>query len=114
LISYTDIADVPGLGNRSVDPLFARSGYWSKPSNPYSPIDPTLPQAFWVAGDYHVQSAAGRWHAETQVWIKDELSSLCIDSGHPMTPVGSEPVPHGDVINLGVYGGTIEGSKSRE
>ena len=112
LINYTDIADVPGLGNMSVDPLFAQSGYWSKPDNPYIPIEPSTTQAVWIEGDYHLQSAAGRWHAETQVWTKDELSSLCIDSGHPMTPVGDEPVPHGDRINLGMYGGTLEGSKS--
>ena len=114
MISYSNIADVSGLGNMSIDPVFAQSGDWFNPSDPSLAPGPGVALAVWTAGDYHLQSASGRWHVGRQVWIKDELSSSCIDSGHPMSPVGSELVPHGDRINLGVYGGTIEGSKSHE
>jgi len=114
LIHYSDIADMPGPGNVSTDPLFAQSGYWVNPEHLHGSVEPRTAQAIWIEGDYHLQSVAGRWHSTTQTWIEDELSSLCIDSGHPMTPIGYEPVPHGNVINLGAYGGTFEGSKSSE
>jgi len=29
-----------------------------------------------------------------------------------MTPIGPEPFPNGGIINMGVYGGTAEASKS--
>jgi predicted outer membrane repeat protein len=67
-----------------------------------------------VNGDYHLKSQAGRWDPASQSWIIDEVSSLCIDAGDPSTPVGSEPLSNGGIINLGAYGGTAEASKSPE
>ena len=41
-----------------------------------------------------------------------DATSPCIDAGDPSTLVGLEPLPNGDIINLGAYGGTSEASKS--
>ncbi|MCD4795689.1 MAG: right-handed parallel beta-helix repeat-containing protein [Candidatus Cloacimonetes bacterium] len=32
----------------------------------------------------------------------------CVDAGDPADPVGSEPMPNGDRINMGAYGGTSQ------
>jgi len=40
------------------------------------------------------------------------VTSPCIDAGAPMSPIGLEPFPNGGIINMGVFGGTAEGSKS--
>jgi parallel beta-helix repeat protein len=79
-----------GEGNISVDPCFA------DPDN----------------RDYHLKSQAGRWDPVSQSWIQDDITSPCIDAGEAEALVGSEPVPHGDRINMGAYGGTTEASKS--
>ena len=38
--------------------------------------------------------------------------SPCIDAGDPTDDPGPEPTPHGDRINLGAYGGTIQAACS--
>jgi hypothetical protein len=45
--------------------------------------------------------------------VRDLVTSPAIDAGDPAGPVGQEPLPHGGVVNMGVYGGTAEASKSR-
>lgn len=62
--------------------------------------------------DYHLQSQAGRYDPTTQSWIKDTITSPCIDAGDPTTPISWEPYPNGGVVNMGAYGGTAEASKS--
>jgi hypothetical protein len=79
-----------GQGNLSVDPLFA------DPAN----------------RDYHLKSQAGRWDPQTKSWVVDEVTSPCVDTGDPESPVGEELSPHGDRLNMGAYGGTAEASKS--
>ncbi|MCK4294367.1 MAG: hypothetical protein KAY65_14305 [Planctomycetes bacterium] len=79
-----------GLGNTNNDPCFA------DPEN----------------GDYHVKSQAGRYDPPSADWILDEVTSLCIDAGNPISPIGNEPFPNGGIINMGTYGGTPEASKS--
>ena len=79
-----------GQGNFSVDPLF---------------VDPEN-------RDYHLISAAGRWDPDGKRWVTDALTSPCIDAGDPDFPVAGEPEPHGNRINMGAYGGTVEASKS--
>jgi len=79
-----------GPGNIDADPCFADSNN----------------------GDYHLKSQAGRWNPETQSWVKDDVTSTCIDAGDPMSPIGREPFPNGGRINMGAYGGTIEAGKS--
>ena len=96
------------IGNIERDPAFAMPGYWDPNSTPEDPNDD-----FWVAGDYHLKSLAGRWDPNSQRWVMDDVSSPCIDAGDPNSPVGDEPEPNGGRINMGAYGGTAEASKSR-
>lgn len=62
--------------------------------------------------DYHLESQAGRWDPITQSWVKNDVTSHCIDAGDPLSPIGREPFPNGGRINMGAYGGTAEASKS--
>ena len=90
-VSYSNVeGSFPGGGNIDADPLFA------DPNN----------------GDYHLKSQAGRWDANSQSWVKNDVTSPCIDAGDPMSPIGHEPFPNGGRINMGAYGGTAEASKS--
>ena len=38
----------------------------------------------------------------------------CVDAGDPDDPVGSEPMPNGDRINMGAYGGTSQAAFSAQ
>ena len=92
-VTYSNVqGGWPGEGNIDADPLFADADN----------------------GDYHLKSQAGRFDPDTQTWIVDDVTSLCIDAGDPSTPVGLEPLPNGGIINMGAYGGTAEASKSPE
>ena len=75
-----------------------------------TPNDPS--DDFFVEGDYHLKCQAGRWDPNTGTWVKDDVTSPCIDAGDPNSPVGGEPAPNGGRINMGAYGGTAEASKS--
>ncbi len=99
-------------GNIHKAPLFARPGVWINPDEPNQTSGPEDPKAILLAGDYHLMSQAGRWDPETQNWAQDEVASPCIDAGLPTNPVGSEPAPNGERINMGAYGGTTQASKS--
>jgi parallel beta-helix repeat protein len=101
-ISYSDIKGgqvsvndpyekiVWGTGNIDSDPCFA------DPAN----------------HDYHLKSQAGRWDTNNQIWIKDGVTSGCIDAGDPLTAIGYEPYPNGHRINMGTFGGTQQASMS--
>jgi predicted outer membrane repeat protein len=99
-VTYSDIRGgwPPGEGNTDADPLFAGPGHWSR--------------GRWYDGDYHLKSQAGRWDPVNKRWVADDVTSPCIDAGDPYSPVRDEPVPNGGRINMGVYGGTPEASKS--
>jgi len=91
MITHSDIqGGYVGEGNIDADPLFA------DPAN----------------GDYHLKSQAGRWDPVSEIWVIDEITSPCIDTGDPNDPIGLEPEPNGGIINMGAYGGTVEASKS--
>ncbi|MBN2131211.1 MAG: right-handed parallel beta-helix repeat-containing protein [Sedimentisphaerales bacterium] len=90
-----------------VDPCFVNPGYWDPNGTPEDPNDD-----FFVEGDYHLKSQAGRWDPNSAGWVIDEVTSPCIDAGDPNSPVGDEPQPNGGRINMGAYGGTAEASKS--
>jgi predicted outer membrane repeat protein len=62
--------------------------------------------------DYHLKSQAGRWDANSQSWVLDDVTSPCIDAGNPGCAVGDEILPNGNRKNMGAYGGTAEASKS--
>ena len=79
-----------GEGNISDDPLFADADN----------------------GDYHIRSERGRYWPRFDVWVLDKATSPCVDAGDPAADVANEPMPNGDRINIGAYGGTIEASLS--
>ncbi|MBN2272243.1 MAG: right-handed parallel beta-helix repeat-containing protein [Sedimentisphaerales bacterium] len=108
LVSFCDIPGAwPGYGNIDTDPCFVDPGYWDPNGTPEDANDD-----FFVPGDYHLKSQGGRWDAERQVWVRDDSTSPCIDAGDPNISLGQEPFPNGGRINIGVYGGTAEASKS--
>ena len=94
-INYSDVQGGwvgPGGNNIDVDPLFADA----------------------TGGDFHLQSEAGRFNSMLSgpLWIIDGQSSLCIDAGDPASDVGWEPAGNGGRINMGVYGGANQASRS--
>ncbi|MHC4741064.1 MAG: right-handed parallel beta-helix repeat-containing protein [Planctomycetota bacterium] len=97
----------PGEGNIDADPCFADPGYWDANGTPEDANDD-----FWVDGDYHLKSQAGRRDPNEGRWTIDEVTSPCIDAGDPMSPIGLESFPNGGIVNMGAYGGTVEASKS--
>ena len=102
-----------GPGSLSVDPYFARPGYWADVNDVnVAVVEHDGPNAVWIRGDYHLKSQAGRYDPNGPTWVLDDVTSPCIDRGDPNSPVGDEPMPNGGTINLGVYGGTGEASKS--
>jgi parallel beta-helix repeat protein len=96
-----------GEGNIHSIPMFVLPGHWDNAGTPDDPWDD-----FWVDGDYHLKSQAGRWYVNEGRWTRDEVTSPCIDAGDPASPIGYEPFPNGGIINMGAYGGTAEASKS--
>ncbi|MCH8215140.1 MAG: hypothetical protein IH892_00070 [Planctomycetes bacterium] len=78
-----------GQSNMNSDPLFADPGQ----------------------GDFHLRSYAGRWDPNQKQWVHDLQISLCLDGGGVQDPGGAERIPHGDLINLGAYGGTAQASR---
>ena len=62
--------------------------------------------------DFHLKSQIGRWNGSA--WVKDNVTSPCIDEGDPEDDYSKEPEPNGDRINIGAYGNTKEASKSPE
>ncbi len=119
-VSYSDVKGGPeeiyadanctliwGDGNIDADPCFINPGYWDSNGTSWDEDDD-----FWVNGDYHLKSQAGRWDPNVLTWVQDEVTSLCIDAGDPASPIGLEPFPNGGIINMGAYGGTTKASKS--
>ena len=111
VVNYSCIQDwtgaLGGVGNISADPCFADPGYWDTNGTPgYEDDD------FFVLGDYHLKSEGGRWDTNEGRWVRDEVTSPCIDAGDPMSPIGQEPFANGGIVNMGAYGGTAEASKS--
>lgn len=70
--------------------------------------DPCFADA--ASGDFHLKSAAGRWNGTT--WVKDTVTSPCIDAGETSAAYANEPTLNGNRANMGAYGNTAEASKS--
>jgi len=109
--TLTGADEINGLdlasANIDGDPCFASFGYWDPNGTPEDANDD-----FWVDGDYHLKSQAGRWDPPAQAWVPDNTTSSCIDAGQMYAPIAGEPFPNGGIINMGAYGGTAEASKS--
>ncbi len=107
-VTYSDVqGGWPGQGNIDAAPCFAEPGFWNLNGTPDDVSDD-----FWVTGDYHLRSQAGRWHAGSQTWLQDVLTSPCIDTGNPDSDFSAELPPNGDRINMGAHGGTPQASMS--
>lgn len=90
-VSYSDVqGGRRGNGNFDADPLF---------------VDPDR-------GDYHLKSEVGRWDLLSQSWVRDNVTTPCVDAGDPNAGWTAEPWPHGQRINVGAYGGTPQASMS--
>ncbi len=112
-IEFCDIAgDGSDSGNISVDPLFVAAGYWADPEILSEAGDPSDAETVWVDGDYHLKSRAGRRNENMADWYCDNVTSPCVDAGDPRVSLGDEPSPNGGTVNQGVYGGTLQASKS--
>ena len=96
-----------GVDSISGDPLFAKNGSWDPNGSPNNSKDD-----FWVEGDYHLKSKAGRWDPTVQRWVVDKVTSPCIDAGNGDPAWTNECWPNGQRIDLGAYGGTAEASLS--
>jgi len=91
IIGHSDVqGNWPGSGNIDADPCFA---------------DPS-------SGDYHLKSQAGRWEPKSQAWVRDSVTSPCIDRGSPDSDWTAELWPHGKRVDTGAYGGTPQASMS--
>ena len=65
-----------------------------------------------ASGDFHLQSKTGRWDLSSNSWVVDSNHSPCIDTGDPNSNWSEEIWPNGQRINMGVFGGTTQASKS--
>ncbi len=73
-------------------------------------------------GDYRLQSQGSRWNSDAtgQHWVRDAVTSPCIDGGDPSMDIGAEAVGFAPGmgaqsqvnwrINMGCYGGTAQAS----
>ncbi len=82
-------------GNINQDPLFA------DPQNSSKSLR-----------DFHLKSQAGRWNPAMTSWVKDAVTSPCIDAGDPTSEWRNELWPNGRSINIGGYGNTPQASMS--
>ena len=63
--------------------------------------------------DFHLKSEYGRYDPEVSAFVtNDVLTSHLIDLGDPSTTWSNEPNPNGGRVNVGLYGGTDQASKS--
>ncbi|MBW8041223.1 MAG: right-handed parallel beta-helix repeat-containing protein [Planctomycetes bacterium] len=94
-VTYSDVQNGwYGTGNIDTDPCFAL-------------FDPNSDPNMW---DFHLQSAYGRWDPNSQLFVNDSNTSVCIDSGDPNSGWSDEPWPNGKQVNMGVYGRTNQAS----
>jgi len=73
----------------------------------FASFDPNGDPNLW---DFHLQSSYGRWDPNSEIWVTDSNTSLCIDAGDPNSGWSGEPWPNGKRINMGAYGGTGQAS----
>jgi hypothetical protein len=107
-ITYCDVeGGWTGDGNFDMDPAFVVPGFWTDVGILGWPVDD-----LWTAGNYHLRSEAGHWDAPG-TYIKDAVTSPCIDVGDPTSVYTAEPVPNGGRINMGTYGDTGQASLSQ-
>jgi len=63
--------------------------------------------------DFHLKSEYGRFDPEVAAYVtNDVVTSRLIDLGDPATAWSNEPSPNGGRVNVGLFGGTNQASKS--
>ncbi|MCK5736461.1 MAG: right-handed parallel beta-helix repeat-containing protein [Spirochaetaceae bacterium] len=90
-----------------LSPAWKDSGNEEDSENPANSSDLGANEAWTV---YHLRSEAGRWNGIN--WVKDILTSPCIDTGDPEFDYSSEPSPNGERVNIGAFGNTQMASMS--
>ena len=81
--------------------------YKNGPGNIYE--DP----CFVSLTNYHLMSQAGSWDDVNEIWVYNSATSRCIDAGGTSFSLGDEYIHANNIrINMGVYGGTAQASKS--
>lgn len=83
---------------------------WNQSDSNSLAADPLF--ADWTAGDLHPQSPEGRYDPATGGFVTDAELSPLIDTADPARDWSLESEPNGDRVNIGVYGGTPEASRS--
>lgn len=62
--------------------------------------------------DLHLKSTAGRYDIDNGNWVKDAISSICLDAADPAADYSAEKWPNGKRANMGAYGATNQASKN--
>jgi hypothetical protein len=108
------------FANQGASAELRRNNVWGNDSGDYFGLDAgggdmSLDPLF-VGGesyDYHLQSENGSWHDAVGDYVIDASTSPCLDRGiNPDDDPLIEPVPNGDIINLGYVGNTEYASLS--
>lgn len=107
------VTDVKALGENPLDfgIDITYSNFWKNGfKTPSGSGNMSKNPFFGGTSDFHLKSKYGRWNGTT--WVKDHVTSPCIDAGDPADEYSKEPSPNGKKINIGAYGNTSEASKS--
>ena len=106
-----------GNGSAARTSMYATVSAWGNFSGNDThslPNDPRVADA--MTGDFHLKSQGGRLYRDeggTAAWVFDTVSSTLLDAGNPAdTSWTAEPDPNGRRLNIGLYGGTQEASRS--
>ena len=62
-------------------------------------------------GDFRLLSQHGRFAAALDMWVLDDVTSPCVNTGDPAINPADEIMPNGGRVNIGAYGGTAEASR---
>ena len=65
-----------------------------------------------IAGDFHPLSQQGRFNPDTGLFVVDTNTSVLIDSGSPQSEYAYESQPNGQRVDIGMYGNSLEASRS--
>ncbi len=92
-----------GDGNIDIDPCFADPGYWHPNDTPLDANDD-----FWVNGDYHLKSQAGRWEPSIYIGLDPtgdgflNLTDFAVlaNSWQKQGPFLPADLDHNSIVNL--------------
>jgi hypothetical protein len=100
IVDYNCFYNNNGADFKSFEPLSATGNLFGQ--------NPCFADA--ASHDYHLMSEYGRWDGTK--YVKDSVTSPCIDAGDPNSDYSNEPMENGGRINIGRYGNTSEASLS--